>query len=361
MFVLPCAAPAEVYGLGTSSPRSSSATVAEDWASRKQLSIGSRVQLHAAAAAGDATTNVGVGAVRSLHVGWDRSVLAITAEGELYAWDDDDPGATLTKWAPPQSTGFTGHVHRAGVEVNGVVLVVSADGDIYRWRWRREHANQVAPGGSRQSRRASHETSDDGDDEESAAVAALVGKAADDKDETPGQDYWQIFWGDETLGLLKVVGGLARPRVMSLSCGRGHTGLIVQGLRGLSLPSALTFGCGIYGQLGHGDALDRAEPTPLQLPRAYKDDVVLAVECGGWHTVLLVQSQRRPGGDAEDAIFAALRNRVMSCGWAEAGQLGLGPGMTGRQITPAPVEALDGVGVVTGKHRHHARGLCMTM
>ena len=98
----------------------------------------------------------------------------------------------------------------------------------------------------------------------------------------------------------------------------------------------LTFGSGMYGQLGHGDMSDRVAPAVVTtLPGLAILKTPLAVACGGWHTSIIIASGT--------ASSSSTKGRLCTCGWGEAGQLGLGPNFVGRVHTPTIVDALDGV------------------
>ena len=86
----------------------------------------------------------------------------------------------------------------------------------------------------------------------------------------------------------------ASPRVLEVSCGSRHTAAIVEtdGSRG----RLFTWGWNAHGQLGVGDRVDRATPTPVSVQGSSTDGVYTAgdvdrVSCGWWHTtVRLVES-----------------------------------------------------------------------
>ena len=105
----------------------------------------------------------------------------------------------------------------------------------------------------------------------------------------------------------------------------------------------MTFGSGLYGQLGHGDTEDRTEPTAISsLGLGYAPT---AVACGGWHTAILAVASSALRMRARELPPAVDNSRLYTCGWGEAGQLGLGPAFDSRVSTPTAVEELDGLSV----------------
>lgn len=85
-----------------------------------------------------------------------------------------------------------------------------------------------------------------------------------------------------------------------------------------------TWGSGDGGRLGHGDTLDRHEPV---LVEGLKDEIVLQVAAGNWHSMALVQ--------VPPCLYGGW---VYTWGSGYSGQLGLGE--TFVTNTPRLVEGL---------------------
>jgi len=97
--------------------------------------------------------------------------------------------------------------------------------------------------------------------------------------------------------------------VMAISCGQHHTAFVGADR------TVWTCGLGLYGQLGHGEALNELTPRCVEMARGK----VVAAACGDLHTLLLFED-----------------GRPLSCGLGDGGRLGL----------PVP-KGEDGVGCVT--------------
>ena len=97
--------------------------------------------------------------------------------------------------------------------------------------------------------------------------------------------------------------------VMAISCGQHHTAFVGADR------TVWTCGLGLYGQLGHGEALNELTPRCVEMARGK----VVAAACGDLHTLLLFED-----------------GQALSCGLGESGRLGL----------PVP-KGEDGVGCVT--------------
>ena len=66
-------------------------------------------------------------------------------------------------------------------------------------------------------------------------------------------------------------------RVCSVSCGDNHTVAVCEG-------RVLTWGCGLWGRLGHGNQEDCLVPTAVD---ALRERPVQAAVAGGYHTLVL--------------------------------------------------------------------------
>ena len=97
--------------------------------------------------------------------------------------------------------------------------------------------------------------------------------------------------------------------VMAISCGQHHTAFVGADR------TVWTCGLGLYGQLGHGEALNELTPRCVEMARGK----VVAAACGDLHTLLLFED-----------------GQALSCGLGDSGRLGL----------PVP-KGEDGVGCVT--------------
>ena len=83
---------------------------------------------------------------------------------------------------------------------------------------------------------------------------------------------------------------------MDFSCGEEHSAFID------GSGNVFTWGCGLQGQLGHGDTNNQTKPQKVQL-----DFKVKQVACGGAHTG-----------------FVSTNDEVWMCGRGRDGQLGVG-------------------------------------
>jgi alpha-tubulin suppressor-like RCC1 family protein len=67
-----------------------------------------------------------------------------------------------------------------------------------------------------------------------------------------------------------------------IACGARHSAAVT------SEPKCVwTWGWGQYGQLGHGDSLDRTAPTVVEY---FQDTQILEITCGPWQTVVTLES-----------------------------------------------------------------------
>jgi alpha-tubulin suppressor-like RCC1 family protein len=100
-----------------------------------------------------------------------------------------------------------------------------------------------------------------------------------------------------------------------------------------------TFGSGAYGILGHGDSLDQPnQSVPRKVISLRKDVKTVAV--GSFHMLVL---------DVEGSIWSFGRNN--------AGQLGIGEGMTGSYGEPQPVQIAGETIVEIAAGRQHSLAL----
>jgi hypothetical protein len=120
--------------------------------------------------------------------------------------------------------------------------------------------------------------------------------------------------------------------------------------------SLFTWGSGMAGQLGHGDAVDRCTPTEMRcLSGDYRSLVsssfqpmgVTAVACGLHHTLAIVIG-RDPHSDSSASV-----SRLFSWGWGEDGRLGLADDDMSASPCMVPPEAIFGeVAAVSAGDRH---------
>lgn len=107
--------------------------------------------------------------------------------------------------------------------------------------------------------------------------------------------------------------------VLQVSAGAEHSLLLTD------LGHVLSFGCGTFGRLGHGDEQSQPLPVPIQT-FARSHTRVVAVFAGSEHNL---------------ALTAA--NRVYSWGNGQCGRLGTAT--LADTLIPTPVTALDGIGI----------------
>lgn len=176
-------------------------------------------------------------AADSVEVGWDGTVVALTGVklaimflgGALFADKDFDvclAGTGLVVWRDDDSTStpalrslseaeLTDSVATAGAEMDGNILVAGAHAGLWRWHC---STNQLPPAEADSRGKSSPDTSEKPtakrrrvqvDGKQNATLAA-------------GSRLTQIPIGSER-------------RVVSISCGRGHTAILVDGCGGPSL------------------------------------------------------------------------------------------------------------------------------
>jgi alpha-tubulin suppressor-like RCC1 family protein len=78
---------------------------------------------------------------------------------------------------------------------------------------------------------------------------------------------------------LRVGGALSAVRVVQVAMGDNYTAAVTAGGK------LLTFGCGLYGRLGHGGRAD--ELAPREVLGALEGEIVAGVAAGDEHTVAL--------------------------------------------------------------------------
>lgn len=169
------------------------------------------------------------------------------------------------------------------------------------------------------------------------------------------------------LGLALGIHIPVRAPVLSVSCGADHTLLLTEARQ------VLSFGVGTRGQLGHGDIMNRKEPTTIEALDGVR---MAAIACGLWHSMALSEcgdiyswgwndhaqvkpiSQASlqpvvsiptlidPGTEGEEEVFCSIscgarhsaavtkRGRVYVWGWGYYGQL---PGMSSPEVCHAAV------------------------
>eukprot|EP00928_Gymnodinium_smaydae_P040332 TRINITY_DN27361_c0_g2_i1.p1 TRINITY_DN27361_c0_g2~~TRINITY_DN27361_c0_g2_i1.p1 ORF type:complete len:956 (-),score=85.66 TRINITY_DN27361_c0_g2_i1:149-3016(-) len=117
-------------------------------------------------------------------------------------------------------------------------------------------------------------------------------------------------------------------RVKRIACGYRHSAIVavVSDNKGASEgeTTALTWGWGSHGQLGHGNIHDVSKPTPVHGLLGPVQDVW----CGGAHTFFLL----------EHALNDA--SKLFACGRNDDGQLGLGGADASCVSSPASVQLL---------------------
>lgn len=105
----------------------------------------------------------------------------------------------------------------------------------------------------------------------------------------------------------QVRGALEGVVVTQVACGPYHTALVA------ASGAVYTWGEGVFGALGHGDAGSQPVPRRVEALALY---TALQVSCGVWHTAALARSTRA-GDDAHQV-------RLFTWGDGEKGQLGSG-------------------------------------
>lgn len=74
--------------------------------------------------------------------------------------------------------------------------------------------------------------------------------------------------------------------IFQISCGTRHSVAVASDPK----HSVWTWGWGQYGQLGHGDTLDRTTPTRVEYFEEI-DGKVLNINCGPWQTVVTLETK----------------------------------------------------------------------
>ena len=119
---------------------------------------------------------------------------------------------------------------------------------------------------------------------------------------------------------------------LQVSCGAEHSVLLTD------VGTVMTFGCGKFGRLGHGD--DTSQPLPKLVEELHRRrERVVAVSAGGEHTLALTT-----------------RRSVYAWGNGQCGRLGLGIGQTEDALVPKHVTSLRSVAV-----SHIAAGLAHSL
>lgn len=113
---------------------------------------------------------------------------------------------------------------------------------------------------------------------------------------------------------------LAGNHVAAVACGSRHTLALTR------CGTLYSWGWGVYGQLGHGDAQSRLEPTAVALGE--EGAVIVQLACGYRHSMALLAEQG--DGDART---------TWAWGWGRHGQLGLGEWQD--EMRPQPLEGFS--------------------
>eukprot|EP00891_Asterochloris_glomerata_P007758 jgi/Astpho2/7758/Aster-07597 len=111
-------------------------------------------------------------------------------------------------------------------------------------------------------------------------------------------------------------------RVLSTSCGSSHTLALISEQRA---DLVVSWGRGEDGQLGHGDAEDRAKPQEVQ---ALRNKGISSVHCGAEYSVAVCRREKQ----------------VYSWGWGDFGRLGHGD--CSDVFLPQPIKAISGIEIV---------------
>ncbi|XP_028923070.1 E3 ISG15--protein ligase HERC5-like [Ornithorhynchus anatinus] len=170
----------------------------------------------------------------------DRHSMALTRDGELFSWGDDEHGQLGLEraWVPcpaPQRVCALAGVPLARMEAGGAhSLALSATGAVFAWG--RNDRGQLG-----------------------------LGHAQDVRRPTP-------------------VTALEKQTIVSVSCGEEHTAVLTQD--GL----VLTFGAGTHGQLGHNST--RSQPRPRLVAELFGSRAA-QIACGRSHTLIHVPATGR--------------------------------------------------------------------
>ncbi|KAI9922521.1 hypothetical protein PsorP6_000429 [Peronosclerospora sorghi] len=104
----------------------------------------------------------------------------------------------------------------------------------------------------------------------------------------------------------------SKSQILHIAAGWGHSALIS------TKGEVLTFGWGLYNQLGHGCTQNEVQPIAVDALRGLDSDVV-QIACGNWHTVALTASGDmytwgwgRDGQLAQESVAAQVIPRVVS-------------------------------------------------
>ena len=138
--------------------------------------------------------------------------------------------------------------------------------------------------------------------------------------------------GDRSIPLRSLptlVPDLVSTPILSVSCGAAHSAAVT------ASGDLYTWGQGSFGALGTGGSLNHWSPQQVSFPSGC---TVLAVFCGGRHTVILVK-------DAGNS-----RKSVYMCGSGEAGQLGLGH--KDNELVPRRLSIEGDMDTVAAGHSH---------
>ena len=94
-------------------------------------------------------------------------------------------------------------------------------------------------------------------------------------------EYGQLGLGHWTKIMLPMIINVPGTTWNQVACGDTHTAAVS------SNGEVFTWGWGYYGQLGHGDHIDRTVPTKVEIPGG---EAVVKVTCGTLHTAAVTAS-----------------------------------------------------------------------
>ncbi|TYZ64694.1 hypothetical protein PybrP1_011047 [[Pythium] brassicae (nom. inval.)] len=277
--------------------------------------------------------------------GGDGFSMAVDASGVVVGWGSAFYGELAES---PTDEPRRAHVHvrvppiRIAVPEQCVQVAATspltpsrnAAGHVYAWGWNRHH--QVSPGATEVRSVpvlvdfTSSATAETTPTPVRAVAAGGMHSLALDSD---GR-VWS--WGDNTHGQLGTgsdasVGASPAPlslerRALSVSAGWAHSALLTDS------DELLTFGFGLYHQLGHGTTQNRSTPLAVDALRGLDASCggpVVQVACGNWHTAgscSRVVTRAEVHLNSRDPIALAPPARtasgdVYTWGWGRDGQL----------------------------------------
>jgi len=283
----------------------------------------------------------GINSVTVLSCGVRHS-LALTAEGELFAWGDGalgqlGHGDASKAFLPRRVTSLKGYkvVHCAAGEEHSICC--SSDGVLFAWG--SGSFGKLGLG-------ALH-------DAPTPKEVALGGKGRQAKQVACGFAHslclcdnfevlsWGSGWkgklgqGDDTNRMTPTpITGLKRQHCVALAAGAFHSLALTEG------GDVLSWGVGDRGQLGHGDLHSRKTPTTVMALQGAEAGCIAA-------------------GETHSLAGARNGRRIWSWGGGSFGQLGLGARSTEQRLTPSAVEDLDEKGTTAiACGANHSAAIC---